>query len=67
MTAAVQCGVGVSVRGGGHDWAGRALRDGGLVIDLADLRPVEVTGHEAVVGGGGAGRRTWWPPPHRGR
>jgi FAD/FMN-containing dehydrogenase len=23
-----------SVRGGGHDWAGRALRDGGLVLDL---------------------------------
>jgi FAD/FMN-containing dehydrogenase len=23
-------GVPLSVRGGGHDWAGRALRDGGL-------------------------------------
>ena len=25
----------LSVRDGGHDWAGRALRHGGLVIDLS--------------------------------
>jgi FAD/FMN-containing dehydrogenase len=31
-----------SVRGGGHDWAGRALRDGGLVIDLTRMRHVQV-------------------------
>jgi hypothetical protein len=31
VTAARGSGFGVSVRGGGHDWAGRALRDGGLV------------------------------------
>jgi FAD/FMN-containing dehydrogenase len=30
----------VSVRGGGHDWAGRALRHGGLVIDLSRMRHV---------------------------
>jgi hypothetical protein len=29
-------------RGGGHDRAGRALRDGGLVIDLSGMRDVEV-------------------------
>lgn len=32
----------LSVRGGGHDWAGRALRHGGLVIDLTCMRQVEV-------------------------
>jgi FAD/FMN-containing dehydrogenase len=28
----------LSVRGGGHDWAGRALRHNGLVIDLSAMR-----------------------------
>ena len=32
----------LSVRGGGHDWAGRALRHCGLVIDLSRMRQVEV-------------------------
>jgi FAD/FMN-containing dehydrogenase len=32
----------LSVRGGGHDWAGRAMRDGGLVIDLSAMRRVVV-------------------------
>ena len=30
------------MRGGGHDWAGRALGDGGVVLDLSALRGVEV-------------------------
>jgi hypothetical protein len=32
----------LSVRGGGHDWAGRALRHSGLVIDLSEMRRVSV-------------------------
>ena len=32
----------LSVRGGGHDWAGRALRHNGLVIDLSHMRQVDV-------------------------
>jgi len=32
----------LSIRGGGHDWAGRALRDGGLVLDLSEMRHVAV-------------------------
>jgi FAD/FMN-containing dehydrogenase len=32
----------LSVRAGGHDWAGRALRHDGLVIDLRAMRQVEV-------------------------
>ena len=34
--------VPVSVRGGGHDWAGRALCEG-LVIDLSDMKSVVVS------------------------
>jgi FAD/FMN-containing dehydrogenase len=32
----------ISVRGGGHDWAGRALRHNGLVIDMSHMRRVDV-------------------------
>jgi FAD/FMN-containing dehydrogenase len=32
----------LSVRGGGHDWAGRALRHEGLVIDLSEMRHIEI-------------------------
>ena len=35
-------GIPVTVRGGGHDWAGRALITGGLVIDLSLMRRVDV-------------------------
>jgi len=42
----------VSVLGGGHDWAGRAVRPGGLVIDLRPMRAVAVQGGVAEVGGG---------------
>jgi FAD/FMN-containing dehydrogenase len=45
----------ISVRGGGHDWGGRALRDGGVVIDLSGLRQVRVdAGRETAVVQGGA-------------
>ena len=44
----------LSVRGGGHDWAGRALCPNGLVIDLSGMRQVTVDPHSrtAVVSGG---------------
>ena len=42
VRAARRHGLPLSVRGGGHDWAGRALRDGGLVIDLTRMRDVAV-------------------------
>ena len=35
-------GLPLSVHGGGHDWAGRALRHEGLVIDLSAMRRVHV-------------------------
>jgi len=44
----------LSVRGGGHDWAGRSLRHGGLVIDLSHMRRVDVDpkASVAIVQGG---------------
>src|SRR5262249_38410169 len=40
IRAARNCDLPISVRGGGHDWVGRALCDG-LVIDLSGMRHVE--------------------------
>jgi FAD/FMN-containing dehydrogenase len=48
-------GLPLSVRGGGHDWAGRAIRDGGLVVDLSGMRRVSVeAGARVGTAGGGA-------------
>jgi FAD/FMN-containing dehydrogenase len=38
----------LSVRGGGHDWAGRSLRHGGLVIDMSGMKHVAVDAHARV-------------------
>jgi FAD/FMN-containing dehydrogenase len=35
-------GLPISVRGGGHDWAGRALADNGLLVDMSRMRRVDV-------------------------
>src|SRR4051812_23311307 len=35
-------GLEVSVRGGGHNVAGRAVADGGVMIDLAELKAIAV-------------------------
>jgi FAD/FMN-containing dehydrogenase len=40
--AARDCELSLSVRGGGHDWAGRALCDG-IVIDLSGMKDVAVS------------------------
>src|SRR5258707_7061176 len=61
VRAARAYGLPLSVRGGGHDWAGRALRHGGMVLDLSRMRRV----------GGGAGARAATvaggaPPPDPG-
>jgi FAD binding domain/Berberine and berberine like len=55
LRAAREHGVPISVRGGGQDWAGRSLRDGGLVINLSDMRRVslDLEAKEATVAGGG--------------
>lgn len=50
-------GLTLSVRGGGHDWAGRALRHNGLVVDLSHMRRVEVDPNASVatIQGGATG------------
>ena len=42
LATARRCGVPVSVRGGGCDWAGRAIREGGVVLDLSAMRGVRI-------------------------
>ncbi|ART70042.1 hypothetical protein BTO20_16970 [Mycobacterium dioxanotrophicus] len=41
-------GMRLSVLGGGHDWAGRAVCDGGLVIDMSGMRSVTVDADSQV-------------------
>jgi FAD/FMN-containing dehydrogenase len=54
LLAARAAGLPVSVRNGGQDWVGRALRDGGLVLDLTSMQQcsVNVEALEATVSGG---------------
>jgi len=52
VRAARSAGVPVSVLGGGHDWAGNAVRDAGLLVDLSGMRQVRVDGAAARVAGG---------------
>jgi FAD/FMN-containing dehydrogenase len=48
------CSVPLSVRGGGHDWAGRALC-AGIVIDLSGMNGVSVDAdHRSAIVSGGA-------------
>ena len=57
LALARRTGLEVSVRGGGHNVAGRAVTDGGLMISLADMNAVAVDpGRATVTAQGGA---TW--------
>src|SRR5262245_6863316 len=47
VRAARDCDVPLSVRGGGHDWAGRALCEG-IVIDLSVMNSVLVCADERI-------------------
>src|SRR4051812_2018041 len=54
LELARRAGLEVSVRGGGHNVAGRAVTDGGLMIDLAQMKAIRVDPEHAsaTVGGG---------------
>jgi FAD/FMN-containing dehydrogenase len=43
VRSAREYGFPLSVRGGGHDWAGRALCHQGLVIDLSPMKRIDVS------------------------
>ena len=47
-------GLPLSVLGGGHDWAGRALNDGGVVINMKKFKKISIDAVQktAAVGGG---------------
>ena len=52
---AAAAGLTLSVRGGGHSFAGFSTNDGGVVLDLSELAEVEVidkTHHVVRIGGG---------------
>jgi FAD/FMN-containing dehydrogenase len=49
LALARRAGLEVSVRGGGHNVAGRAVTDGGLMISLADMKDVAVDPERATV------------------
>jgi FAD/FMN-containing dehydrogenase len=53
IRAARDCDLSLSVRGGGHDWAGRALCDG-VVIDLSGMRSVAIGSDGTAKVSGGA-------------
>src|SRR5438046_404714 len=42
LAFARRAGLEVSIRGGGHNVAGRAVTDGGVMIDLAEMKQVAV-------------------------
>jgi FAD/FMN-containing dehydrogenase len=59
VRAARKHGMALSVRGGGHDWAGRSIGDGALVVDLTRMQDVAIDAAQRTADIGGA------PPPAR--
>jgi FAD/FMN-containing dehydrogenase len=46
-------GLEISIRGGGHNVAGRAVTDGGVMIDLAEMKEIAVDADRATATAGG--------------
>jgi FAD binding domain-containing protein/berberine-like enzyme len=52
IEAARDSGSELAVRGGGHSLAGSSSSEGGIVLDLRDLKEIEVDGDTALAGAG---------------
>ena len=54
VTTAAACGLKVCIKGGGHNIAGSAVADGALMIDMSDLKDIEIDAEHLIarVGGG---------------
>src|SRR3954463_3625235 len=48
LALAREAGLEVSIRGGGHNVAGRAVTEGGVMIDLVEMRQISVDPEEAT-------------------
>jgi FAD/FMN-containing dehydrogenase len=48
LAAARRAGLEVSIRGGGHNVAGRAVTDGGVMIDLAEMKGIVIDPEHAT-------------------
>src|SRR5215204_7742492 len=48
LAFARRAGLEVSVRGGGHNVAGRAVADGGVMIDLAEMKAIAIDAERAT-------------------
>src|SRR5438046_6542566 len=48
LALARRVGLEVSIHGGGHNVAGRAVTEGGLMIDLADMKRIAIDPDEAT-------------------
>jgi FAD/FMN-containing dehydrogenase len=48
LTLALRAGLEVSIRGGGHNVAGRAVTDGGVMIDLAEMKGIVIDPDQAT-------------------
>src|SRR6266545_6495765 len=48
LALARRAGLEVSIRGGGHNVAGRAVTDGGLMIDLAEMKVIAIDPDQAT-------------------
>src|SRR4029453_2284283 len=53
LSFARRAGLEVSIRGGGHNVAGRAVTDGGVMIDLAEMKEIAVDPQRATATAGG--------------
>ena len=56
LDAARYAGLEVSVQGGGHNVAGRAVTEGGVMIDLAEMTSITVDPERALITAGGGVR-----------